>query len=233
MNPFKKITIITFAFSLLFIFSFSLNAEEIPESSEIQSSAEMPLEPAPEAPVPDEPVEVQAETENLEEKEAAALETAQSSTMSMMSESGGGAGVGTVSSMMIPEASIFTGSATTKIPIIVPPGRGGIAPNLSLVYSSSKKNGWIGVGWDLDMGAIQRSTKFGLDYSEDDFVVLANGASTELVARTNDWGTNYYGAKIESAFTKYYKNGYDTYGWEVTTKDGTKYFYGTNADSKL
>ena len=231
MNPFKKITIITFAFSLLFIFSFSLNAEEIPESSEIQSSAEML--PEPEQGIPTEEVGIQTDGEKLEEENAESIEAAQSSTMSMMSEPGGGGAGGAISSMVIPEATIFTGTATTKIPIIVPIGRGGIAPNLALIYNSSKKNGWIGVGWDLDMGAIQRSTKFGLDYSEDDFVVLANGASTELVARTNDWGTNYYGAKIESAFTKYYKNGYDTYGWEVTTKDGTKYFYGTNADSKL
>jgi hypothetical protein len=79
--------------------------------------------------------------------------------MSMM-DSGGGVG-GAASSAMIPEPSIFTGSATTSVPIVVPPGRGGIAPNLALVYNSAMRNGWIGVGWDLDMGSIQRSTKDG------------------------------------------------------------------------
>ena len=52
-----------------------------------------------------------------------------------------------------------SGAATTSIPIEVPPGRKGMAPNLSLNYNSNSSNGWIGVGWGLDMGGIQRNTK--------------------------------------------------------------------------
>ena len=93
-----------------------------------------------------------------------------------------------------------TGAAAFSVPIQVPPGRGGIAvPGLSLQYASSGSNGWVGIGWDLSMGAIQRRTKYGLDYSGTDFVV--NGA-TELVAQP-DWGTNYYGARLEESFTRY------------------------------
>ena len=83
------------------------------------------------------------------------------------------------------------------------------------------------------MGAIQRSTKHGLDYSADDYVVVSNGSSSELVDRSGNWGTNHYGAKIETAFTRYYKYSSDESGWEVTTKDGTTYFYGTSENSRL
>jgi len=123
-----------------------------------------------------------------------------------------------------------SGAAMTSIPIIVPPGRKGIEPRISLNYNSNTKNGWIGVGWGLDMGSIQRNTKRGVDYNANDYVITVNGSASELVSR-GDWGTNYYGAKIEGTFSRYYKNS-STGGWEVTTKDGTKYYYGTTAASR-
>jgi hypothetical protein len=126
--------------------------------------------------------------------------------------------------------SPFTGSAATRVPIEVPPGRGGIAPNLALTYNSQAGNGWVGVGWNLDMGAIQRSTKFGVDYNKSDFMATANGSSAELVAR-GEWGPNYYGAKIEGAFLKYFYN-VSTGGWEVTAKNGTIYYYGSTKSSR-
>ncbi len=50
------------------------------------------------------------------------------------------------------DVSSFIGAATYNIPIEVPKGRNGIQPNLSLYYDSYSSNGWIGVGWDLNMG---------------------------------------------------------------------------------
>ena len=123
-----------------------------------------------------------------------------------------------------------TGAATTSIPITVPPGRKGIEPKISLNYNSNSKNGWLGVGWSLDLGAIQRSIKRGVNYSVYDYVFTLNGSSSELVSR-GDWGANYYGVKIEGTFSKYYYNSLSG-GWEVTTKDGTKYYYGTTLDSR-
>jgi len=80
------------------------------------------------------------------------------------------------------------------------------------------------------MGAIQRSVKFGVDYSNNSYVAVANGSSSELVPR-GDWGSNYYGAKIEGGFLKYYYNS-TTDGWEVIAKNGTKYFYGSTLESR-
>lgn len=81
------------------------------------------------------------------------------------------------------------------------------------------------------MGSIQRETKFGLDYSADDYVALMNGASAKLTPR-DDLGQGYYRAKIEgSTFFKYYFNALSG-GWEVTTKAGITYYYGTSSDSR-
>ncbi len=82
-----------------------------------------------------------------------------------------------------------TGAAAYSIPIEVPKGRGNIAPNLSLTYNSYRANGQFGVGWNLDMGAIQRSTKKGLNYAGNDFVAIVNGSSSDLIPfSVPEWG---------------------------------------------
>jgi hypothetical protein len=98
---------------------------------------------------------------------------------------------------------------------------------LTLNYNSHGKNGPLGVGWTLVIGAIERDTKKGLDYSGDAF--LHNG-STELVPRT-DWGSNYFGARIEGGFSKYQFLS-DTQGWVVYGRDGTRYYYGRSSASR-
>ena len=93
-------------------------------------------------------------------------------------------------SSQAPAEASSTGAASYSIPIEVPKGRGGIAANLALTYNSYQGNGWIGVGWLLDMGSIQRSPKApgGVQYSSSDqFVAVANGSVSNLVARA-DWG---------------------------------------------
>lgn len=95
-----------------------------------------------------------------------------------------------------------TGAATYSVPIQAPAGRGGIAPNLALAYNSDQGNGWVGLGWTLDMGAIQRSTKTpgGLTYStSDQFVSVINGSVSNLVPNTN-WGPGKYENEIDGAF---------------------------------
>jgi len=184
--------------------------------------------------------ETKETTESTESTDVAAVPDAiQADTLSAKDKNGqtmalavGGSSSDAMSSLnsLMQVKNSFAGSATYGVPIEVPPGRGGIAPNLALTYNSQAGNGWLGVGWNLDMGAIQRSTKFGVDYNKNDFVAIANGSSSELVPRSN-WGSKYYGAKIEGAFLKYYLNT-STGGWEVTAKNGTKYFYGSTASSR-
>jgi hypothetical protein len=65
------------------------------------------------------------------------------------------------------DVSDVAGSFSYSYPIQVPPGRGGLAPQVSLNYSSSSRNSWTGVGWDLSLGYIERSTEDGKpDYDD-------------------------------------------------------------------
>ena len=116
-------------------------------------------------------------------------------------------------------ADPFTGTATTSIPIEVPPGRGGIQPDLALVYGSSNGNGWLGMGWKLEKGVIERQTKFGVDYSGDDYVFRLSGINVELVNIGNDE----YRAKVEGGFTRIKK---------LTATDGRPYFEATDTTGK-
>lgn len=56
------------------------------------------------------------------------------------------------------EASVDpTGAANYRIPIAVPPGRGGLQPHLAFLYHSRARNGHLGVGWSIEgLSAITR-----------------------------------------------------------------------------
>jgi len=128
-----------------------------------------------------------------------------------------------------PEASPFTGALGYRIPIETPPGRNGIAPNLALTYSSQARNGLAGVGWTIDLGSIQRNTRYGLSYAADGdgaYVASINGSTVDLVLMSGSC----YQSKIEGTFSKYCLN-QSTSVWTVTAKDGTKYTYGQEADN--
>ena len=127
---------------------------------------------------------------------------------------------GAVLSAPVPDTYEFSGAAMHAIPIEIVPGRNGIQPNLNLTYNSYQKNGWLGVGWDIDMGSIQRSTKFGVCYDCDDYVANKSGSSSVLVSRI-DWGPDYYGAKIEGGFSKYFKN--PAGGWIVAQESAVRF----------
>lgn len=86
-------------------------------------------------------------------------------------QSGGGSG-GTV----MPD--LFTGTMSYSIPIEVPPGRKGMDPGLALTYRSSNGNGVVGMGWEMEVGAIERSTKCGVNYGSDDYVFRMAGAAS-------------------------------------------------------
>ncbi|MBM3248005.1 MAG: hypothetical protein FJZ10_01070 [Candidatus Omnitrophica bacterium] len=123
-----------------------------------------------------------------------------------------------------------TGTASVNIPIEVPAGRRGIQPNISLMYNSSSPNGILGVGWNLELGSIQRSTKRGVptyNDSQDTFVLTQSGSSQELVPI----GGNQYRAKIEGAYMKFEYLG-PSNGWIVTDKKGIKYYFGQPTNSQ-
>lgn len=135
--------------------------------------------------------------------------------------------IDSVSTVQSFQPDLFTGRASLGIPVAIPPGRQGMQPNLALGYSSGGGNGWLGVGWGLDLGVISRSTKNGIPKynSSDTFVFAFQGVSSELVSI----GGQEYRAKDEGLFLKFIFNG--TY-WEIFDKSGTKYTFGTTDASR-
>jgi hypothetical protein len=106
--------------------------------------------------------------------------------------------------------------------IVVPAGRGGIQPSLQLQYNSGGGSDLAGVGWSLELGSIERSTKRGIPAydSTDTFILKQSGATQELV----NIGGNLYAAKVEGSFMKVEFVG--GMHWQVTDKNGTRYIFG-------
>lgn len=128
---------------------------------------------------------------------------------------------------------LFTGTMSKTIPIKVPPGRNGMSPSIALTYRSSNGNGPIGMGWEIEMGAIQRSTRGGVDYTKDNYQWCKTGGTMDLVHLSSS-PENVYGAKSDGEFTRIRKltasDGY-TY-WEATNKAGTRFLFGQTWDSR-
>lgn len=144
-------------------------------------------------------------------------------------------------SIVNPGSLSISGSATYSIPIELPPGGVNMEPHIALNYSSSnnKINGAVGVGWDLGLDCIRRSTKFGLDYQVDKFV--AQGGSMDLVPRKifgQAPDQKFFGAKIESEYTRYQfiegnSSGNDVSYWLVTYANGIKKYYGRDSQEDI
>lgn len=56
----------------------------------------------------------------------------------------------------------FSGAFSYSVALKVPPGRNGMEPRLALLYRSTSGHSWIGQGWDLNPGRIERSTRDGV-----------------------------------------------------------------------
>lgn len=111
---------------------------------------------------------------------------------------GGGASAGGASGGGTALPDLFTGTMSHSIPIEVPPGRKGMDPGLALTYRSGSGDGWLGVGWELEAGAIERRTKWGVCYSCDDYLFRMAGATIDLV----NVAAGEYRAKVEEGFSR-------------------------------
>jgi hypothetical protein len=129
----------------------------------------------------------------------------------------------------IPLPDLLTGSFSHAIPITVAPGRKGIQPSLALSYRSSGSNSWVGLGFSLNPGYITRSTRLGVptyNDTQDTFYFITDAGTTELVHLVD----NLYQAKIESGFTKFFKETDDS--WRVLGKDGGVLILGRSSQAK-
>ena len=108
------------------------------------------------------------------------------------------------------------GSFNTSVPIPVAPGRAGLQPSLQLKYTSGRGNGLYGLGWNLELARIERSTKNGKPgyTNADTFVLIMNGVRNTLVKLNG----GEYRVRNEGAFLRIIKgNNY----WKVIDKNNT------------
>jgi RHS repeat-associated protein len=127
--------------------------------------------------------------------------------------------------------SLFNGALTYAIPIQVTPGRQDMQPDLSIHYRSDVGNGWLGVGWALDLGSISRSLRNGTpDYSADDYDMQEPAGTSSLVAAST---ASEFRKRIESDYERVVKklSGSSQY-FEVTDRKGVRFTYGGTPDSR-
>ncbi|WP_108927023.1 SpvB/TcaC N-terminal domain-containing protein [Leptospira johnsonii] len=133
-----------------------------------------------------------------------------------------------------PEPNNF-GAVSLNYPIEITPGRAGIQPNVSLGYSSSGGDGWLGVGWNLGMGSIIRTPEYGALYYDVRDSFSWNGKKLIKVSgdSSNENGT-YRPEVVGEDFTILRLTNIENGGiWEVRDSSGQKSIYGQTSSSRI
>lgn len=123
------------------------------------------------------------------------------------------------------------GAANATIPIEAPQFRKGLTPSLDLTYSSAGAAGWLGRGWDLELGSIQKRGKPGYEryyYVVGDTVQELVRVSTEY-GHSGQWKYEYYVLRHNRPAGKFCREG-DTgeklYSTWYGTLNGLKHTFG-------
>ena len=149
-----------------------------------------------------------------------------------------------------PPTANNNGTANISYPLVIPSGRGGMQPNLTLTYSSTGGSGWLGVGWDIPVPSITLDTRWGVPrYSttyETEIYMLdgeqlitkdSNGVPRKMPHRTNHQlprlpdSTQFF-ARTGDAHDSImrYGTGPQDYWWVVTDRNGITHYYGRYVD---
>jgi|GEM_PF-951197 len=148
------------------------------------------------------------------------------------------------------EIDLFSGAASYAYPLEVPPGRGGLGPQLNLSYSSAAVDwparpwdpnvqaGWVGYGWSMEGSYVGRQNVGGYAWTGDEetceqaatpytggdvYNLVLNGSGNDLVLGTD----GYYHTAAESFAQVWSSGGDDPEGWYVRTTDGAVYSFTT------
>ncbi|MFK3979614.1 SpvB/TcaC N-terminal domain-containing protein [Micromonospora sp. NPDC050397] len=135
-----------------------------------------------------------------------------------------------------------TGDAALSYPLVVPPGRGGMQPQLAVGYNSAGGNGWLGLGWDLPLPSITVDTRWGVPrydggletetylFGGEQLTPVAHRAA--LQARSAE---KVFHTRVEGGFARIVRHGTSpkNYTWEVVDKSGGRFHFGGTATSTL
>jgi RHS repeat-associated protein len=125
-----------------------------------------------------------------------------------------------------PAVDAFYAQVNYEVPIELPSGFGGLAPQLALTYSGALGNGPMGIGWSLTQTKIERSTRLGVPAFDDtDELVISGVASGRLVAI----GGNEYRVEGMGQTVRVKRVGA---GWEVDSGTGVHYRLGVSPSAR-
>jgi Salmonella virulence plasmid 65kDa B protein len=121
------------------------------------------------------------------------------------------------------------GGATYTFPIVVPPGRNWMAPDLALRYSShSALRGGLAVGWRVDVPSVTRDRSRGHEATST-YQASLRGASGRLVGVPDltPSGGRAYRVEFDDSFTRFFNRpANDGNSWLALSADGTKHYFG-------
>ena len=134
------------------------------------------------------------------------------------------------------------GTFSYAIPIFVPPGTAGMAPQISIAYSSSLYHGLLGMGWDISgLSAIVRVQQDIYHDGKTEGITLTNNDRFSLdgnrllaVGQNGGNGTQYF--TEDENFLNIYSYGVAGNGpqwFRVITRDSTIIEYGNTPDSRI
>lgn len=140
---------------------------------------------------------------------------------------------------------------------LFPPNRNGFTPSLSLSYNSGVGNGLFGIGWDLDLPAIQRGTdrKLPLYFDandieniqeEDSFMFMGveelvpfmdqkNGKWVVRQVKSGEFTIRHYRPRIEGSFSRIERIHHQDHGfyWRITSKENITTFFGFSKSCRI
>ncbi|MCH5676425.1 RHS repeat-associated core domain-containing protein [Streptomyces gilvus] len=143
-----------------------------------------------------------------------------------------------------------SGDFTWSYPLSVPPSNGGPSPNLAITYDAQSVDGrlpstnnqpsWVGEGFDLTTGYIERSYDSCDDdgqsgkndecWANDNATLVLGGKSSPLIKdkTTGEWHAKADDGERVVRSTGATNGDNDGEFWTVTTPDGTQYVFGKN-----
>ncbi|EQA80440.1 virulence plasmid 65kDa B protein [Leptospira alstonii serovar Pingchang str. 80-412] len=127
------------------------------------------------------------------------------------------------------------GAVSLTIPIVTPQGRAGIEPKLSLTYSSTGGDGFVGVGWSLGLGSITRTPEYGALYYDNRDSFTWNGTRLVKVGGNTNNENGIYRPEITNEELVILKLSQIESGgvWEVLDSTGTKTTYGETTSGRI
>ncbi|MEG3629718.1 RHS repeat-associated core domain-containing protein [Streptomyces poriticola] len=160
------------------------------------------------------------------------------------------------------DVSVGSGAFTYDLPLRLPEAPTGATPSLSLSYNSQSVDGrtsatnnqasWAGMGWDLEVGFIQRryqnctqdghptfgdmcwdSPNSGMEPDGAMYVISLNGVTSQLIQ--DDDGTGSYHLQDDPGWRVQHLwggHGSDDEYWVISSQDGMRYYFGWGRDER-